>query len=107
MSERDIFTAARQITDPAARSAYLDEACGGLDHQGIQLVTLVKNLDGDIAAKRFVACTVDDAHPAARQFRAELKAAEASRKASAGVVGAGTALYALAVARGPMKSAPR
>jgi serine/threonine protein kinase len=29
MSERDIFTAARQMTDPAARSAYLDEACGG------------------------------------------------------------------------------
>jgi serine/threonine protein kinase len=28
MSERDIFTAARQMTDPAARSAYLDEACG-------------------------------------------------------------------------------
>jgi serine/threonine protein kinase len=28
MSERDIFTAARQATDPAARSAYLDEACG-------------------------------------------------------------------------------
>jgi serine/threonine protein kinase len=27
MSERDIFTAARQMTDPAARSAYLDEAC--------------------------------------------------------------------------------
>ena len=31
MSERDIFTAARQMTDPAARSAYLDEACGGED----------------------------------------------------------------------------
>jgi hypothetical protein len=29
MSERDVFTAARQMTDPAARSAYLDEACGG------------------------------------------------------------------------------
>ena len=29
MSERDIFTAARQLTDPAARAAYLDEACGG------------------------------------------------------------------------------
>src|SRR6516225_552386 len=29
MSERDIFTAARQMTDPAARSAYLDEACDG------------------------------------------------------------------------------
>jgi serine/threonine protein kinase len=29
MSERDIFTAARQMTDPAARSAYLDEACAG------------------------------------------------------------------------------
>src|SRR5438034_11681682 len=29
MSERDIFTAARQLTDPAARSAYLDEACAG------------------------------------------------------------------------------
>jgi eukaryotic-like serine/threonine-protein kinase len=29
MSERDIFTAAREMTDPAARSAYLDEACGG------------------------------------------------------------------------------
>src|SRR5262249_11012412 len=29
MSERDVFTAARQITDPAARSAYLDEACHG------------------------------------------------------------------------------
>jgi serine/threonine protein kinase len=29
MSERDIFTAARQMTDRAARSAYLDEACGG------------------------------------------------------------------------------
>jgi serine/threonine protein kinase len=29
MSERDIFTAARHLTDPAARSAYLEEACGG------------------------------------------------------------------------------
>jgi serine/threonine protein kinase len=29
MSERDIFTAARALTDPPARSAYLDEACGG------------------------------------------------------------------------------
>jgi hypothetical protein len=29
MSERDIFTAARQISDPVARSAYLDEACAG------------------------------------------------------------------------------
>src|SRR5262249_21408987 len=29
MSERDIFTAARQITDPAARSTYLDQACAG------------------------------------------------------------------------------
>ena len=29
MSERDIFTAARVLTDPAARSAYLDGACGG------------------------------------------------------------------------------
>src|SRR5262245_5351518 len=28
MSERDIFTAAREMTDPAARSAYLDGACG-------------------------------------------------------------------------------
>ena len=27
MSERDIFTAALEKTDPAARSAYLDEAC--------------------------------------------------------------------------------
>jgi serine/threonine protein kinase len=29
VSERDIFTAAREMTDPAARSAYLDGACGG------------------------------------------------------------------------------
>jgi hypothetical protein len=29
MSERDIFTAARQLTDPAGRAAYLEEACGG------------------------------------------------------------------------------
>jgi formylglycine-generating enzyme required for sulfatase activity len=29
MSERDIFTAARAMTDAAARSAYLDGACGG------------------------------------------------------------------------------
>src|SRR3954465_6750410 len=29
MSERDIFTAAREIIDPAARSAYLGGACGG------------------------------------------------------------------------------
>ena len=29
MSERDIFTAAREMTDPVARSAYLDGACGG------------------------------------------------------------------------------
>ena len=29
MSERDIFTAAREMTDPAARCAYLDGACGG------------------------------------------------------------------------------
>jgi serine/threonine protein kinase len=29
MSERDLFTAARAITDPAARAAYLDQACGG------------------------------------------------------------------------------
>jgi hypothetical protein len=29
MSERDIFTAARQINDPAGRSAYLDTACAG------------------------------------------------------------------------------
>ena len=29
MSEREIFTAALEKTDPAARSAYLDEACGG------------------------------------------------------------------------------
>ena len=29
MSERDIFTAAREMTDPAARAAYLDGACGG------------------------------------------------------------------------------
>ena len=29
MSERDIFTAAREMTDPAARSAYLDGSCGG------------------------------------------------------------------------------
>ena len=29
MSERDIFTAAREMSDPAARSAYLDGACGG------------------------------------------------------------------------------
>ncbi len=28
MSERDIFTAAREMTDPAARGAYLDGACG-------------------------------------------------------------------------------
>src|SRR5262245_57180276 len=27
MSERDIFTAALQIDDPAARAAYLDSAC--------------------------------------------------------------------------------
>jgi eukaryotic-like serine/threonine-protein kinase len=29
VSERDIFTAAREMTDPVARSAYLDGACGG------------------------------------------------------------------------------
>src|SRR5207248_6927884 len=29
MSERDIFDAAREMTDLAARSAYLDGACGG------------------------------------------------------------------------------
>jgi serine/threonine protein kinase len=29
MSERDIFTAARWITDPVARAAFLAEACGG------------------------------------------------------------------------------
>ena len=29
MSERDIFHAAREMTDPTARSAYLDGACGG------------------------------------------------------------------------------
>ncbi len=29
MSERDIFTAVREMTDPLARSAYLDGACGG------------------------------------------------------------------------------
>jgi hypothetical protein len=29
MSERDVFTAAREIADPAARSAYLDAACAG------------------------------------------------------------------------------
>src|SRR4051812_6695432 len=29
MSERDIFTATREMTDPVARSAYLDGACGG------------------------------------------------------------------------------
>ncbi len=29
MSERDIFTAAREMADPAARSAYLDRACDG------------------------------------------------------------------------------
>ena len=29
MSERDIFTAAREMTDPVARSAYLDRACDG------------------------------------------------------------------------------
>ena len=29
MSERDIFTAARELTDPVARAAYLDGACGG------------------------------------------------------------------------------
>src|SRR5262245_43408746 len=29
MSERDIFTAAREMTDPVARSAYLAGACGG------------------------------------------------------------------------------
>src|SRR5262245_14314421 len=29
MSERDIFAAAREMTDPVARSAYLDGACGG------------------------------------------------------------------------------
>ncbi len=27
MSERDIFTAARELTDPVAHGAYLDEAC--------------------------------------------------------------------------------
>src|SRR5437868_14240656 len=27
MTERDLFTAARELADPAARSAYLDEAC--------------------------------------------------------------------------------
>src|SRR5262245_30507479 len=29
MTERDIFLAALDIPDPAARAAYLDEACGG------------------------------------------------------------------------------
>jgi serine/threonine protein kinase len=29
MNERDVFTAARQMSDAAARQAYLDEACGG------------------------------------------------------------------------------
>src|SRR5437879_124882 len=29
MSERDIFTAARELTDPVARGAYLEGACGG------------------------------------------------------------------------------
>ena len=29
MSEREIFTAARDIADPAARAAYLDAACAG------------------------------------------------------------------------------
>src|SRR5262245_55497249 len=29
MNERDIFTTARQMTDRAARAAYLDEACAG------------------------------------------------------------------------------
>jgi hypothetical protein len=29
MNERDVFTAALQITDPAARSVYLDQACAG------------------------------------------------------------------------------
>jgi serine/threonine protein kinase len=29
VSERDIFTAAREMTDPAARSAYLERVCGG------------------------------------------------------------------------------
>jgi hypothetical protein len=40
-----------------------------LAHQGIDLVTLVKNLDGDIPAQRLVAGTVNDPHAAAGQLR--------------------------------------
>ena len=29
MNERDLFIAALQIDDPAERTAYLDQACGG------------------------------------------------------------------------------
>jgi hypothetical protein len=29
MNERDLFTAARAESDPAARAAFLDEVCGG------------------------------------------------------------------------------
>ena len=45
MSERDIFTAARAMTDPAARSAYLDGACGGDSGLRAQVEALLRAHD--------------------------------------------------------------
>jgi eukaryotic-like serine/threonine-protein kinase len=46
MSERDVFDAAREMTDPAARSAYLDGACGGDAELRSRVEALLRAHDG-------------------------------------------------------------
>jgi hypothetical protein len=46
MNERDIFLAALDITDPAARRNYLDQACGGNAALRASVETLFASHDG-------------------------------------------------------------
>jgi hypothetical protein len=74
MNQRDIFAAAIQITDPVARAAYLEQACGGDTNLRRRVETLIRahGSAGDFLARPAVEQLAGDVPvPAQGEKRAE------------------------------------
>jgi WD40 repeat protein len=83
MNQRDIFTAAIQITDPAARADYLEQACGGDANLRRRVEALIRAHDsaGGFLARPAVEQLADDvAAPAAREEDVPSSQAPAQRE---------------------------
>src|SRR5690242_15910393 len=67
MNQREIFSAAVQITDPVGRAAYLDQACGGDANLRRRVEALLHAHDsaGDFLARPAVEQLADDLSPPA------------------------------------------